>query len=152
MSYKSREKRNAYMRKRYHKKRLWAVQYLGGRCVCCGSIDNLEIDHINPDTKSFGLNNLWSVAWARYVGELDKCQLLCRSCHLEKSKGEGSLTKNRACGARLPHTKLTIANVKTIRQLLSEGNTQQVVADQFGVSRSTISHIANGRSWRHVPG
>ena len=65
--------------------------YLGGKCVSCGTTENLEFDHIDPNTKRFNVSkvipdtppetpltqNVWE--------EVDKCQLLCKSCHRKKT-------------------------------------------------------------------
>lgn len=64
-----------------------ALEYLGGRCRGCGTQDSLDFDHVDPATKvieiSMAIARTWS--WARLKEELDKCQLLCRPCHIEKS-------------------------------------------------------------------
>jgi hypothetical protein len=58
--------------------------YLAGKsCVACGATEELEVDHIDPATKIS--HNVWSWAEARRKTELAKCQVLCRSCHREKS-------------------------------------------------------------------
>jgi DNA-binding XRE family transcriptional regulator len=38
--------------------------------------------------------------------------------------------------------------VRAIRRLLDQGDTQQSIADKFGVSRETISAIATGRVYK----
>jgi hypothetical protein len=45
-------------------------------------------------------------------------------------------------------TKLTHANIATIRRRLSAGWTQQQIADQYGVHSSQISRINTGATWR----
>ena len=74
-----------YMQKRYHLRRAEAFEYLGGQCVVCDTKDNLEIDHINAEEKTIALNKMWAIARKRFFAELDKCQLLCKQHHLEKS-------------------------------------------------------------------
>lgn len=59
--------------------------FLGGKCVQCGSTEKLEIDHINPEEKSFTLTDYTLQPWWKTVKELKKCQLLCKKCHKEKS-------------------------------------------------------------------
>lgn len=90
-----REKYNAYMReyikKRAKEKRKWAIDKLGGKCVECGSTDNLEIDHIDPKKKSFTFGKLWSLAKSKVEAELAKCQLLCTDCHRKKNLIDGHL-------------------------------------------------------------
>lgn len=70
-----------------------AVDHLGGRCVVCGSTEGLEFDHVDPATKvlaiSVAIGRCWS--WVRLLVELDKCQLLCTGCHLNKTRGERSV-------------------------------------------------------------
>lgn len=83
---------NAYQReyqlRRYHKRMAEAREKLGGKCVQCGAVDELEIDHIHAGDKYIPLNKLWSIAKARFDEELKYCQLLCKDCHIKKSKGD----------------------------------------------------------------
>lgn len=67
--------------------------YLGGKCVSCGSTENLQIDHIDHTSKLFSIANHWGRSWEFLKPEIAKCQLLCKDCHLIKSKEEGSLAK-----------------------------------------------------------
>ena len=74
-----------YMLKRYHARRNEAIEYLGGECVSCNSKEDLELDHIKPDLKSFNISKLWSCSISKFREELNKCQLLCKFCHSNKS-------------------------------------------------------------------
>jgi hypothetical protein len=78
----------AYMRHRYAENRSKAVILFGGKCVRCGSQEQLEFDHVNREEKTFNIANLWRNSWSRIEIELRKCQLLCWRCHQEKSKPE----------------------------------------------------------------
>lgn len=62
------------------------IEYLGGKCARCGTTEALQIDHIDPKTKSFDISKNWARAWNLLVLELDKCQALCPEHHLEKSR------------------------------------------------------------------
>lgn len=75
---------NAYMKARYAKRRKEAIIRLGGSCVDCGSLEELEIDHIDPSLKDFALSEGSSYSDARWNAELEKCQLLCKACHTAK--------------------------------------------------------------------
>lgn len=111
MAPKDREKYNEYMRnymlRRYHERRQQAIAYLGGTCVHCGTAENLELDHIDPKTKTLEIGKMWSVAETRFWAEVEKCQLLCRAAHTDKSiidKGNksakgthGTLSSYRYC-------------------------------------------------------
>ena len=45
-------------------------------------------------------------------------------------------------------TKLNLDQVKSIKELIASGVAQELIASQFGVSRSNIGHIAQGATWR----
>jgi hypothetical protein len=86
-------KRRSYAREDYLIKRfvrkLSAVQYLGGSCVCCGCDDPavLQFHHRDPNMKKFMVAQpLLSSRRCPYsaddlIKELDKCDLLCGNCH-----------------------------------------------------------------------
>lgn len=83
----------------YYRVKAEMVEKLGGKCVSCGTVENLEFDHIDPSTKSFSIGSkIRCYAKVKILEEVKKCQLLCKSCHREKNKvdnGEaqhGSLT------------------------------------------------------------
>ena len=138
-----------YQRKWMQQRRQQALQYLGGVCASCGTTEDLEFDHVDPQTKVRSVNSLLSYRWECQLKELNKCQLLCSHCHQQKSKGDGSFIKNRAYGMKLAQ-KLIPSDVMTIRTLLNAGVTQQVLANQFGVNRSTISRIGSRKIWKRV--
>lgn len=78
-----------YVDKRYYQRKQAAIAQLGGKCVRCGSIENLQFDHVDPQTKSFVIaRKLAGVSEKRLQEELLKCQLLCRSCHDLKTPGD----------------------------------------------------------------
>lgn len=83
------ESTRAYQRKyqlsRYHKFRSAIVDSMGGKCVMCGSADRLEIDHIDPGSKSMHIGKSLKNSSAALKEELAKCQLLCKPCHTEKT-------------------------------------------------------------------
>ncbi len=77
------------MLNRYHFRRQEALNLFGNKCNYCGSEEELDFDHIDPDTKSFPVGKrLVSASWKVLEEELNKCQLLCRICHKEKTYQE----------------------------------------------------------------
>lgn len=68
----------------------WALNYLGGRCVSCGTTEKLEFDHIDPSTKSFTIVAQISASREKLKAELDKCQLLCFDCHWDKTRRDNN--------------------------------------------------------------
>lgn len=95
----NRERYNAYQREyqkqRYHRRKQEWLQRLGGKCVKCGSEQDLEIDHIDPATKSFNLTASGTHSEVKITAELAKCQALCKPCHTEKSVLESGKTLAR---------------------------------------------------------
>ena len=77
-----------YELQRYKVWRAETISKMGGKCVECGSEEELEFDHINPTEKEFSISTRWSVMDVALEEELAKCQLLCHDCHLTKTKGE----------------------------------------------------------------
>ena len=75
---------------------------LGGKCVICGTTQNLQFDHINPAEKEFDVGQLLNYAQIKILEELKKCQLLCDTHHTQKSKANGEY--------RGGHNKIDIKN------------------------------------------
>lgn len=72
-----------YMRNRARRMRADIITHLGGKCVKCGSLDRLQVDHIDPTTKTSHRITMWSRV--KRDAELAKCQLLCHGCHWAKT-------------------------------------------------------------------
>jgi hypothetical protein len=87
-----------YMRGRYQRRKREAIETLGGRCVRCGSKDNLEVDHIDRSKKEFPFSRMYALSQERFDAELAKCQLLCNSCHVQKTIEERGHNKRTEHG------------------------------------------------------
>ncbi len=62
----------------------------GNKCIKCGATDNLHFDHIDPVTKVAAVGELaTSNGFKRCYEEALKCQLICKTCHVQKSKDNG---------------------------------------------------------------
>lgn len=64
------------------------IDSMGGKCQICEynkCQEALELHHINPDEKEFGLGKVVAnpKSWEKIVNELRKCILLCSNCHRE---------------------------------------------------------------------
>lgn len=53
-------------------------------------------------------------------------------------------------GVKNTNSKLTPDKVRAIREQLSWGDKQKVVAERFGVTQGCISSINQGKTWKHV--
>jgi len=97
--------RDAVNRQKESRKRE-ATEKLGGKCKHCGSCDRLEFDHIDRDNKTASIASLWRATDEAFWAEIEKCQLLCYSCHKNKTKREamatpvkhGTISGVRRCG------------------------------------------------------
>lgn len=81
----SNEYMNNYMKQRWQKRRLQAIEKLGGKCCNCTSVDNLQFDHIDPSTKITSIAKMSSMSEEKFWNEINKCQLLCFACHQTKT-------------------------------------------------------------------
>lgn len=80
------ENMRVYMLARYYKRRSAAIEQLGGHCVDCDTMEDLEFDHHDSSMKAFAVGAAFS-GWSekRLQAELAKCVLRCGPCHLAKS-------------------------------------------------------------------
>ena len=81
----------------------------GKECKECKSPHVLELHHIDPDQKVS--HRIWSWSETRRNTEISKCEILCESCHMEKTikyckdralalpvlHGKASTYRHRAC-------------------------------------------------------
>jgi predicted XRE-type DNA-binding protein len=68
----------------------------------------------------------------------------CNPAHLSLGDHQGNMDDMK----RRERHGLPATAVTAIRRLLDRGETQQEIADKFGVSRETISAIATGRVYK----
>lgn len=75
-----------YQAKRFVERMALAKERLGGKCVVCGTLEDLEFDHIDERTKVANVSEIANWSLVKFLSEVDKCQLLCRTCHIRKPK------------------------------------------------------------------
>lgn len=61
-------------------------------------------------------------------------------------------TRRMAKGVRNASAKMTEASVLDIRERYAKGETQQKLANEYGVSQVCISLVIRGKKWKHVGG
>jgi hypothetical protein len=134
--YKDPEKQREYQRRWMANRR--AEFFKGKCCVKCGATKNLEIDHINPETKID--HRVWSWSQSRRDAELAKCQVLCAACHELKTTGAEEHVYGEGHGS----TKLTHIQVLTIRARYATGReTLRSLAREYRVANSHIHRIVH---------
>lgn len=146
MGYRDPARQRAYQAQWIEARRQKGLEHLGGACALCGSTENLEVDHIDPATKSPALRSLhtgtfWSWSWPRVLAELAKCRALCHDCHEAKSAGE------HATGERNGSAKLTDDAVCAIR---ASSQPSRELSAMYGVSMWTIQYVRRGNGWKHI--
>ena len=88
--YNEENKEQIREQKREHRdeRKSYCIEYLGGKCVKCGTTERLEFDHIDRTTKKYNITRKVDRTFDILKEELDKCQLLCYDCHKVKTKSE----------------------------------------------------------------
>lgn len=140
MGYKDPAKQRAYQLEWITRRRTaWIAA--NGPCALCGSDSDLEVDHVDPLSKTVNPARLWSMAPARAAVELANCRVLCRDCHAAKSATE--------CvrGERVGTSKLGAADVKEIR---GSALSTRALAAAYEVHPTTISRLRRRETWAHV--
>jgi len=64
------------------------IALLGGKCVNCGSKENLHFDHKKKKDKTLDIAHSIDTKEEILLKEIKKCQLLCKDCHLNKTKAD----------------------------------------------------------------
>ena len=73
------------------KRKLWAIEYLGGKCSKCGQVFHpavYEFHHTDPQTKDRDPSKMLQLSKERLTNELNKCVLLCANCHRLEHHGD----------------------------------------------------------------
>jgi hypothetical protein len=124
-----------------------ARERLGGKCSHsgCEKTENLEFDHIVPGSKLRKISEATNWSLEHFLEEVDKCQLLCREHHQQKTTEAGE----RARGERNGHAKLTESVVLAIRK---SDLSYAELALRYEVSKTAITEIRLGRTWKHTGG
>ena len=84
----NKKKISEYAKAQRYQKRVICLEYLGGKCVKCGTTHNLQFDHIKREGKKYEITRRLTLKFDNLKEELDKCQLLCVPCHLDKTAKE----------------------------------------------------------------
>lgn len=100
----TKEQQRAYNLKRREERRKKCIELLGGKCVNCGATENLEFDHINPADTVRRISELLTCKMEILLGELFKCQLLCKPCHFEKTTRQDRVHADQTHGTLTSYT------------------------------------------------
>jgi len=92
----NKKKISEYNKAQRYEKRAICLEYLGGKCVKCGTTHNLQFDHIKREGKKYSITRRITGNFDNLKEELDKCQLLCVDCHLKKTAKEWAILRGDA--------------------------------------------------------
>lgn len=133
MPYKDKEKQREYQRNWMRKRR--DDFFKDKSCVKCGSVSDLEIDHINPEEKV--RHAIWSYSKEKRDTEIAKCQVLCNECHKKKTNEQRPKMFKKL-------------DEKTVMAIFNSNGTCRQVAEEYGVVFQTISDIRRGKTHRDI--
>lgn len=121
----------------YHNRRELLIQQLGGKCAICGSTENLEFDHIDSTSKGFDLSRCLTQNIDTVLDESSKCQLLCRACHIQKTK------EFKDNGVKIDKDT---AN-RICEEYATTDLTQKELGEKYGLTQTAVSSIVRGIRW-----
>jgi 5-methylcytosine-specific restriction endonuclease McrA len=78
-----------YLKKRRKEHRAKAIEFLGGKCGSCGTVEELQFHHQNSgetQTSITGVIGRWKLSRLLQLFKDENIQLLCRTCHLKFHK------------------------------------------------------------------
>ena len=81
MGYADKTKQAEYQRNWMRKRR--EAWFADKSCERCGTTENLELDHLDPQIKV--THRIWSWRADRREAELAKCRALCQRHHMERT-------------------------------------------------------------------
>ena len=111
MPYKSKADRQACQLRRSQANRAELIKMLGGKCIVCGSEEDLEFHHKDQTTKSFTIGAALRGSREERIAEAKKCELRCRDHHLDcHAAPHGSTNKRCKCNLCLEARRTYNAN------------------------------------------
>jgi len=131
---------SAYQADRWRKRKLKAIELLGGKCGKCGYCRNyaaLEFHHLDPSQKDFDFNVGRRRSWDKLIEELKKCVLLCSNCHREEHNPDMTLSGEK-----------TESNPSLNRTLKPTGKCPSCQTNVFGTK--FCSHLCSANAQRRA--
>lgn len=132
MPYKDKDQQREYQR-------LWMQRrrdsfFSGKICESCGSVKDLQLDHRDPRKKVS--HRIWSWSADRREAEVDKCQVLCTTCHKLKTRSDWS------SGVIEPRVTIPDRVVEEIREKYRSGKySYRQLAELYEVGFSHVGYL-----------
>lgn len=132
------EERRRYQREYVAKRRNEWIEE-NGPCAMCGSSYRLEVDHVDPTTKTMNPASIWTRRKEVREAELAKCQVLCYDCHNKKSSRDKSNLSTGKAKEKL--RKLSPEQELEIVIRLQNGEGLRSLAREFGLAHTSLYKI-----------
>lgn len=136
------DERRRYAREWVARRR--AAWFADKSCVDCGSVDKLELDHV--DSKQKVSHSIWSWSQVRRDVEIAKCVVRCFPCHRAKTVAN----KENARGEAIGLSRLNPTLVQEILDRSALGESQRSIATAVGTSQGSVSRVVRGACWSHL--
>lgn len=109
--------------------------------------DGMEVNHLDGDKSNNSVRNLEYATRAENAAHASRMGLTpTGDSHGSKTHPE-MVPKGQSHG----NAVLTDVEVVSIRRLRSRGVRLKAIAARFGIAEATVSSIAKGKSWSHIP-
>ena len=137
-------------------------------CARCGEadVDVLELHHLDrttkrkvrSDTSGGGISMMLGSGYSLrlFVGELNKCVVLCANCHRKITKRPELDVEFVPLQLELPGwavalrgKRLTNDVVQAIRTRRAAGEKIEVLAAEYGVTLNAVYHVVNRRTYKN---
>lgn len=138
------ETRKADMAKRRLRRAAWLLA--NGPCRACGSIVDLEVDHVDPSLKVS--HSVWSWETSKMLAELSKCQALCGDCHMAKTIVQMKERVAEVGKPNLAQRKLDRPEIQQILAFVATGLSERRIARLLGTKRHSINDMLREKTYR----
>lgn len=120
------------------------VSMLGGKCIWCGTDNNLELHHLDGTKKSDNVSRMLTGSIDRFILEIDKCIRLCSKCHHAahgRVATHGSLYMYTRKNCRCTPCRKNWNEYHVLRKKLREGGVKVAPLDVTQPDRVQISTL-----------
>lgn len=104
------------------------------------------------------------LAYILCINDIPDGMLVCHTCdnrscvnpeHLflgtyQDNKDDCMAKDRHAYGPKIGISRVNEYQVREIRELLAQGSSMNSIAKRFNIGKTTVGHIRDGRTWRHV--
>jgi len=138
MPYADKKKQLEYQRKWMKARReQWLKE--NGPCVDCGSWENLQVDHDDPEDKV--THRIWSYSKEERDLELEKCEVRCKRCHCIK-------TRNNDDQGNVTLTVVIVRKIWEMKRKTGYGKTR--IARKLKISESATGEVLRKKTWKDL--